>query len=46
VFKKGERPELRELPGTDKTWPCELVLLALGFTGPGSTITEKLGVEN
>ena len=45
VFKKGERPELRELPGTDKTWPCELVLLALGFTGPGSTITEKLGVE-
>jgi glutamate synthase (NADPH/NADH) small chain len=45
VFKKGERPELRELTGTDKTWPCELVLLALGFTGPGSTITEKLGVE-
>lgn len=45
VFKKGERPELRELPGTDKTWPCELVLLALGFTGPGSTIVEKLGVE-
>lgn len=45
IFKDGQRPELNELPGTEKTWPCELVLLALGFTGPGTSIVEDLGLE-
>ena len=26
--------KLKELPGTDKFWPAQLVLLAMGFMGP------------
>lgn len=45
IFKKGERPQLRELPNTEKHWDCDLVLLALGFTGPETTLIEQLGLE-
>jgi glutamate synthase (NADPH/NADH) small chain len=41
----GERPTLIEIPGTEKTWPCDLALLALGFTGPESTLADKLGID-
>ena len=41
----GQRPELIEIEGTEKTWPCDLALLALGFTGPESTLSEQLGIE-
>ena len=41
----GQRPELIEITGTDKTWPCDLALLALGFTGPESTLADKLGIK-
>ncbi|TYP97319.1 glutamate synthase (NADH) small subunit [Tenacibaculum adriaticum] len=41
----GERPKLIEIEGTEKIWPCDLALLALGFTGPESTLADKLGVE-
>lgn len=41
----GKRPELIEKEGSEKTWPCELVLLALGFTGPEKTLSELLGLE-
>jgi len=41
----GERPKLIEVEGSEKEWPCELVLLALGFTGPEATLAEKLGIE-
>ncbi len=40
----GQRPQLIEREGTEKTWPCELVLLALGFTGPEKTLSEQLGL--
>ncbi len=45
IFKKGERPQLRELPNTEKHWDCDLALLALGFTGPETTLIEQLGLE-
>ncbi|PNW29968.1 glutamate synthase subunit beta [Formosa algae] len=45
IFKAGERPQLKELPGTEKTWDCDLALLALGFTGSEKTIAEQLGLE-
>jgi len=45
VFKEGERPQLKELPNTEKQWDCDLVLLALGFIGPESTLAEQLGLE-
>lgn len=44
---KGEtgRPQLKEVPDSEKEWPCDLALLALGFTGPEKTLAEKLGLE-
>ena len=41
----GQRPQLIERKGTEKAWPCELVLLALGFTGPENTLSDQLGLE-
>lgn len=40
----GERPKLIEKPNTEKIWPCELVLLSLGFTGPEKSLAEQLGI--
>jgi glutamate synthase (NADPH/NADH) small chain len=45
IFKKGERPQLKEIPNTEKQWDCDLVLLALGFTGPETTLIEQLGLD-
>ncbi|UCD61480.1 MAG: glutamate synthase subunit beta [Flavobacteriaceae bacterium] len=41
----GKRPVLKEVPDTEKEWPCELALLAMGFTGSEMTIAEQLGLE-
>ena len=41
----GQRPELVEIEGSEKTWPCDLALLALGFTGPETTLSEQLEIE-
>ncbi len=40
----GERPQLKEIEGTEKEWSCDLALLALGFTGAELTLSEQLGV--
>lgn len=45
VFKEGERPQLLEIPNTEKNWDCDLVLLALGFVGAEKTLAEQFGVE-
>jgi len=43
---KGGRPEMREIEGTEKEWPCELALLALGFLGPEpGSIVSQFGCE-
>jgi glutamate synthase (NADPH/NADH) small chain len=35
-----------ERPGSEKSWPVDLVLLALGFTGPESdTIAARYGLD-
>lgn len=39
------RPTPKEIPGTEKVWPAQLVLLAMGFLGPEDTLLEPLGVE-
>jgi len=31
------RPQMRELHGSEQHWPCQLVLLAMGFLGPEKT---------
>ncbi len=45
VPQKGKRPILKEIEGTEKEWPCDLVLLALGFTGSETVISQQLGLE-
>ncbi len=39
------RPTFRELPGTEQRWPARLVLLAMGFLGPESTLPAQFGIE-
>jgi glutamate synthase (NADPH/NADH) small chain len=41
----GQRPQLIEKEDSEKIWPCDLALLALGFTGPEKTLPEQLGVH-
>jgi glutamate synthase (NADPH/NADH) small chain len=37
--------KLHEQPGTEKEWPADLVLLAMGFTNPATTLLDAFGVE-
>ncbi len=36
---------MSEMPGTEKIWPANLVLLAMGFLGPEDSIVKQLGLE-
>lgn len=39
------RMAMKEVPGTEKVWECDLVLLAMGFLGPETTLTDTLKLE-
>jgi len=40
------RPRFVEIPGTEKVYPADLVLLAMGFVGPEKKgMLEQFGVE-
>jgi glutamate synthase (NADPH/NADH) small chain len=40
------RPLMREIPGTEREWPAQLILLALGFAGPETDgLLSQLGVQ-
>ncbi len=41
----GNRPTPKEIPGTEKVWPAQLVLLSMGFLGPEDTLLGGLGIE-
>jgi len=41
----GKHPVPSEIPGTERVWPAQLVLLAMGFTGPESHLLDALGIE-
>ncbi len=41
----GGRPSPYELPGSEQVWPAQLVLLAMGFTGPEAELLDQLGIE-
>ena len=44
--KDGSRPQLEEVAGSEETIPCDLALLAMGFTGPEKAgMLAQLGVE-
>jgi glutamate synthase (NADPH/NADH) small chain len=40
---EGKPPAPQEVPGTGRTIPADLVLLALGFLGPERSLPEELG---
>jgi glutamate synthase (NADPH/NADH) small chain len=46
-WKKDEQGRFvpAEVPGSEKVYPADLVLLAMGFLGPEPTVMEQLGVE-
>ncbi|WP_151735602.1 glutamate synthase subunit beta ['Paenibacillus yunnanensis' Narsing Rao et al. 2020] len=39
------RMVMQEVPGSEEVIPAQLVLLALGFTGPEETLPDQLGLE-
>jgi glutamate synthase (NADPH) small chain len=42
----GGPPKLEEVPGSEKEWPADLVLLAMGFVGPeAGSFVHQLGCE-
>lgn len=41
----GGRMNLVEIPGTEEVLPAQLVLLAMGFTGPEKTLIDALKLE-
>ena len=36
---------MSEVPGSEKVWPAQLILLAMGFLGPEPYVAESLGLE-
>jgi glutamate synthase (NADPH/NADH) small chain len=40
----SQRPQLIERKGSEKEWPCEMALLALGFTGPEESLPKQFGL--
>jgi glutamate synthase (NADPH) small chain len=36
--------QMSEVPGSEKEWPAQLILLAMGFLGPEQYVAENLGV--
>ena len=45
IKKEGERPQLKEIIGSEKLWPCDLALMALGFTGHEPDLIDKLNLK-
>lgn len=43
--KPGEKAPFSEVPGTEKTWEAELILLSMGFLGPEHYLSDKLNLE-
>ena len=46
-WEKGENGRMVpvEIPGTEKTWKADLVLLAMGFLGSENTLPDTFGLE-
>ena len=45
VAGSNGRPMPREIPGSEKVWPAQLVLLCMGFLGPEDTLLGQLAVQ-
>lgn len=47
VFTKDEdgKTGLKEVPGTEKVWPAQLLFVAIGFEGPEQPLLQQFGVK-
>jgi len=45
VHTPGGRPEMRACPGTDRSFPADLVLIAMGFVGPEPSLPTAFGCK-
>jgi glutamate synthase (NADPH) small chain len=45
VHVQWQGGKMVEVPGTEKDWPADLVLLAMGFTSPVAGVLQAFGVE-
>jgi glutamate synthase (NADPH) small chain len=36
---------MKEIAGSEQEWPCDIVLLAMGFLGPEDTLIKELGMQ-
>ena len=45
VINADGETALREIPGSEKIWPADLVLIAIGFQGAEERIISSLGIE-
>ncbi|MCI8805167.1 MAG: glutamate synthase subunit beta [Clostridiales bacterium] len=43
--KENGKLVCKHIPGTEKVRPCQLLLLAMGFTGPEDTLIKQLSLE-
>jgi NAD(P)H-dependent glutamate synthase small subunit len=43
--KPSDHAPFSEVVGSERTWPCDLVFLSMGFTGPEVTLAEELNLE-
>ncbi|AJY77048.1 glutamate synthase subunit beta [Paenibacillus beijingensis] len=45
IVDETGRKIYKEIPGTEKVWPAELVLVAVGFEGPENTLIDQFALE-
>jgi len=45
VHKPGDRPDMQEVPGSERTLDADLVLIAMGFVGPAPDLPNSLGCK-
>ncbi|MEO1847539.1 MAG: glutamate synthase subunit beta, partial [Pseudomonadota bacterium] len=43
--KPSDNAPFSEVVGSERTWPCDLVFLSMGFTGPEVTLAKELDLE-
>lgn len=44
-YDDSRRLIMKEIPGSEKTLPCNILIVAAGFIGPDPKIAEKFGVD-
>jgi glutamate synthase (NADPH) small chain len=45
VKDENGKISLREVPGSEKVWPADLVFIAIGFTGPDQGVIQQFALE-